>query len=87
MLFLLLALCSTTVLAGVNIENVGTLQLLHYNNLFPENNGTSAILVHESRNYENAKEVCSELGETLYDYESTSKQEKQEIGYQLDYLK
>ena len=87
MLFSLLALCSTTVLAGANIENVGTLQLLHYNNLFPENNGTSAILVHESRNYENAKEVCSELGETLYDYESTSKQEKQEIGYQFDYLK
>lgn len=87
MVSLLLVFYSTSVLAGANIKDVGTLQLLHYNSLFPENNGTSALLVHDNRNYKSGKEICGALGETLYDYESTSKEAKEEIGYQFDYLK
>lgn len=65
---------------------LGTLQALHYNNLGPENNGTSAVFVHDKVTRAEASARCAALGEQLYPLSTAPAANRTELDYQLDYL-
>lgn len=63
-----------------------TLQVLNYNNLGPENNGTVAVLVRDGVSHSTAQEQCAAIGEKLYPLASAPQANRTEMQYQLDYL-
>ncbi|PLB49651.1 carboxylesterase [Aspergillus steynii IBT 23096] len=67
-------------------DALGTLQALHYNNLGPANNGTSAVFVHDIVTHAEASARCGALGEQLYPLAAASKANRTELDYQFDYL-
>lgn len=69
--------------------SIGNVQVLNYNNLGPENNGTAALLVYDLLDYDNALVRCETLGETLLSsstIQSGSDNSVTEMQLQLDYL-
>ncbi|KAL4783442.1 Carboxylesterase family-domain-containing protein [Aspergillus varians] len=67
-------------------DSLGTLQTLKYNYLSPENNGTSAVLVHDRLSSSKAQERCAAIGERLYPFQTVPAANRTELVYQLDYL-
>ena len=68
------------------INSLGSVQVLHYNNLGPQNNGTSAVLVYDELSHENAAARCAEIGEELHPWSSTASLQQTQLLYELDYL-
>ncbi|KAJ5806784.1 CAZyme family CE10 [Penicillium riverlandense] len=69
-----------------SLDSVGTLQVLHYNNLGPQNNGSSAVLVHDRLSYAEATARCATIGEKLHPWFSKPSLNQHHLGYELDYL-
>ncbi|KAI3147214.1 hypothetical protein CBS147325_4370 [Penicillium roqueforti] len=71
-----------------HVGSLGDLRVLHYNNLGPQNNGTSAILAHDRSSYFDAVAKCIAIGEKLFPWSSSesNSQVHSELGYELDYL-
>ncbi|RAL11924.1 putative cholinesterase [Aspergillus homomorphus CBS 101889] len=69
-----------------NINSLGTLQTLKYNDLGPQNNGTAAVLVHDHLSSFEAQARCYSIGESLYLAQELSQANGTELAYQLDYL-
>ncbi|RAK77089.1 putative cholinesterase [Aspergillus fijiensis CBS 313.89] len=69
-----------------NIDALGTLQALKYNDLGPQNNGTAAVLVHDRLSSFEAEARCQSIGERLYQAQEISQVNGTELAYQLDYL-
>ncbi|KAJ6140319.1 hypothetical protein N7471_006805 [Penicillium samsonianum] len=69
-------------------ESLGALRVLHYNNLGPQNNGTSAVLAHDHSSYADAVAKCTAIGEKLFPWSSNENdsQSRTELDYELDYL-
>ncbi|KAJ5951674.1 uncharacterized protein N7479_010087 [Penicillium vulpinum] len=70
------------------VASLGALRVLHYNNLGPQNNGTSAVLAYDHSNYADATAKCTAIGEKLFPW-SLSQNNSQthiELDYELDYL-
>lgn len=68
------------------VASLGALSVLHYNNLGPQNNGTSAVLTHRPSNYADATAKCTAIGEKLFLWSSKQNDSQTELGYELDYL-
>ncbi|CAI7589169.1 unnamed protein product [Penicillium viridicatum] len=68
------------------VTSLGALRVLHYNNLGPQNNGTSAVLTHEHSSYADATAKCTAIGEKLFPWSSKQNDSQTELGYELDYL-
>ncbi|KAJ5927593.1 hypothetical protein N7516_009366 [Penicillium verrucosum] len=68
------------------VTSLGALRVLHYNNLGPQNNGTSAVLAHEHSSYADATAKCTAIGEKLFPWSSKQNDSQTELGYELDYL-
>lgn len=68
------------------VTSLGALRVLHYNNLGPQNNGTSAVLAHEHSSYADATAKCTAIGEKLFPWSSEQNDSQTELGYELDYL-
>ncbi|RDW61200.1 putative cholinesterase [Aspergillus mulundensis] len=66
--------------------SLGTLQTLKYNYLSAQNNGTSAVLVHDHLTNANAQKRCAAIGEALYPFSSAPAANRSELAYQFDYL-
>ncbi|KAL1956821.1 hypothetical protein VTO42DRAFT_6771 [Malbranchea cinnamomea] len=69
-----------------SIDSLGTLQVLKYNDLSSENNGTAAVLAHKRQTYARAESTCSTIGESLYQIPETLDNSLTELQHQLDYL-
>lgn len=69
-----------------SVESVGTLQVLKYNDLSPENNGTAAVLAHKKQTNPKAQSTCATIGENLFEIPETPNSNLTELQYQLDYL-
>ncbi|PYH43607.1 putative cholinesterase [Aspergillus saccharolyticus JOP 1030-1] len=69
-----------------SIDSLGTLQALKYNNLGPQNNGSSAVVVHDHLSSFEAQARCQSIGEGLYQAQELSQVNGTELAYQLDYL-
>ncbi|KAL4930497.1 putative cholinesterase [Aspergillus undulatus] len=67
-------------------DSLGTLQALKYNYLNAENNGTSAVLVHDRLSNSKAQARCAAIGEKLFEFETVASANRSELVYQLDYL-
>ncbi|KJZ70615.1 hypothetical protein HIM_10003 [Hirsutella minnesotensis 3608] len=65
---------------------IGTVQVLNYNNLGPQNNGTAAALVHGQLNHQHASSTCATIGEALLPFSQLPKDRVTELQHQLDYL-
>ena len=63
-----------------------TFQVLNYNNLSANNNGTTAVLVHSELSRSDAHAQCASIGERLYPFSSAPQANRTELQYQLDYL-
>ncbi|KAF7519187.1 hypothetical protein PCG10_010304 [Penicillium crustosum] len=68
------------------VTSLGALRILHYNNLGPQNNGTSAVLAHEPSRYADATAKCTAIGEKLFPWSWRQNDSQTELGYELDYL-
>ncbi|KAJ5757196.1 Carboxylesterase type B [Penicillium nucicola] len=68
------------------VSSLGGLRVLHYNNLGPQNNGTSAILAQDRLSYSDAVTKCAAIGEKPHPWSSTCSNNQTELGYELDYL-
>ncbi|OQE27109.1 hypothetical protein PENFLA_c006G08672 [Penicillium flavigenum] len=70
------------------VGSLGALRILHYNNLGPQNNGTSAVLAHDYSSYTNAVAKCTAIGEKLLPWSARqdTSQSHTELDYELDYL-
>ncbi|KAJ6104089.1 Carboxylesterase type B [Penicillium sp. IBT 18751x] len=68
------------------INSLGSVQVLHYNNLGPQNNGTSAVLVYDDLSHKDAAARCAEIGEELHPWSSTVSLQQTQLLYELDYL-
>ena len=68
-----------------SIGSLSTLQVLNYNNLGPENNGTAAVLVHDRLDQSKAEAQCAAIGESLYPLKGDDVAQS-DLEYQLDYL-
>lgn len=68
------------------IDSLGSVKVLHYNNLGPQNNGTSAVLVYDELSYEDAAARCAEIGEELHPWSSTPSLQQTQLLYELDYM-
>lgn len=68
------------------VTSLGALRVLHYNNLGPQNNGTSAVLAHEPSSYADATAKCTAIGEKLFPWSWKQNNSQTELGYELDYL-
>jgi acetylcholinesterase len=66
--------------------SLGSLRVLHHNNLGPQNNGTSAILIHDKLNFADATSKCAAIGEKVHHWISGKCDSQTELQYQLDYL-
>jgi acetylcholinesterase len=69
-----------------SISSLGSLRVLHYNNLGPQNNGTSAVLVHDQVDHANAASKCAAINEHVYQWRLGKCDSQKELEYQLDYL-
>jgi acetylcholinesterase len=72
-----------------NTSSIGTVQVLNYNNLGPENNGTAALLVYYFLSNSNALACCETMSETLLPasgIQGGSGSSVTEMQLQLDYL-
>ncbi|KXG51824.1 Carboxylesterase, type B [Penicillium griseofulvum] len=67
------------------VASLGALRVLHYNNLGPQNNGTSAVLVYHST-YVDAVTKCTSIGEKLFPWPTRGNNTHTELDYELDYL-
>ncbi|OQE35240.1 hypothetical protein PENCOP_c014G00622 [Penicillium coprophilum] len=67
------------------VASLGGLRVLHYNNLGPENNGTSAVLTQGPSIYVDAAAKCTAIGEKLLPW-SSRRNNHTELDYELDYL-
>lgn len=63
-----------------------SLQVLNYNNLGSQNNGTSTVLVLDGLSYSDAEDQCSSIGEELYPFADAPQANRTELKYQFDYL-
>ncbi|KAJ5300427.1 uncharacterized protein N7443_005429 [Penicillium atrosanguineum] len=81
-----LASPSTKTRGAPCINSLGSLQVLHYNNLGPQNNGTSAVLVYGELSHKDAAARCAAIGEELHLWSSTSSRTQTQLLYELDYL-
>ncbi|KAJ5807633.1 Carboxylesterase type B [Penicillium robsamsonii] len=68
------------------VASLGALRVLHYNNLGPQNNGTSAVLAHDHSTYIDAVAKCTAIGEKLLPWSSRRNSNHSELDYELDYL-
>ncbi|KAK4866818.1 hypothetical protein LT330_007981 [Penicillium expansum] len=68
------------------VTSLGGLRVLHYNNLGPQNNGTSAILAYDPSSYVDATAKCTAIGEKLFPWSSRQNTSQTELGYELNYL-
>ncbi|KAJ5496237.1 Carboxylesterase type B [Penicillium fimorum] len=68
------------------VASLGALQVLHYNNLGPQNNGTSAVLAHKHSTYVDAAAKCTAIGEKLLPWSSRRNNNHSELDYELDYI-
>ncbi|KAL4771000.1 Alpha/Beta hydrolase protein [Aspergillus nidulans var. acristatus] len=66
--------------------SLGTLQTLKYNYLSAQNNGTSAVLVHDQLSNAAAQTRCAAIGESLYPFSSAPAANRTELAHQFDYL-
>ncbi|KAL4975944.1 Carboxylesterase family-domain-containing protein [Aspergillus desertorum] len=66
--------------------SLGTLQTLKYNYLSAQNNGTSAVLVHDQLSNAVAQTRCAAIGESLYPFSSAPAANRTELAHQFDYL-
>ena len=69
-----------------SIASLGALRVLHYNNLGPQNNGSSAVLVHDQLKHADGASKCAAIGERVYLWSSGKCDSQKEVQYQLDYL-
>ncbi|KAJ5457488.1 hypothetical protein N7475_008876 [Penicillium sp. IBT 31633x] len=69
-----------------SLDSLGALRVLHYNNLGPQNNGTSALLAHDRLSYSAAAVKCAALGEKLHTWSTNQSSIQRELQYELDYL-
>lgn len=69
-----------------SLDSLGALRVLHYNNLGPQNNGTSAILAHDRLSHAEATAKCTVIGERLHPWSSNGSNTESELRYELDYL-
>lgn len=69
-----------------SVGSLGAIRVLHYNNLGPQNNGTSAVLLHDRLNHGDAASKCKAIGEKVYQWSSNDCESQKELQYQLDYL-
>lgn len=69
-----------------NVNSLGSIQVLHYNNLGPQNNGTSAVLVYDRLSRNDAAGRCADIGEGLHSWSSKPSVQQTEVSYELDYL-
>lgn len=69
-----------------SVDSLGSLRALHYNNLGPQNNGTSAVLVHDTLSFDDAILKCAAIGESVYPWSKGVCNSQKELQYQLDYL-
>ncbi|OAQ67773.1 cholinesterase [Pochonia chlamydosporia 170] len=83
-----LLLCGHAALASSpDSSSVGTVQVLNYNNLRPENSGGAALLIHDHLNHKNALRRCAAVGETLLPISTVRSNCKvTDIQFELDYL-
>ncbi|KAJ5355651.1 Carboxylesterase type B [Penicillium concentricum] len=86
--FVLVCLLSSQCLAERHplVASLGGLRVLHYNNLGPQNNGTSAVLAHDHSTYVDAAAKCTALGEKLFPWSWRRNTTHTELDYELDYL-
>ncbi|KAJ5313023.1 Carboxylesterase type B [Penicillium antarcticum] len=68
------------------VSSHGGLRVLHYNNLGPRNNGTSAVLAYSRLTYADAVSKCVTIGENLHPWSSKCRDNQTQLGYELDYL-
>jgi carboxylesterase type B len=68
------------------VSSLGGLRVLHYNNLGPENNGTSAVLAYDRLSHSDAVSKCAAIGEKLHPWSSKCSDNQTHLGYELDYL-
>ncbi|CAG8111534.1 unnamed protein product [Penicillium nalgiovense] len=70
------------------VGSLGALRILHYNNLGPQNNGTSAVLAHDHSSNAGAAAKCTAIGEKLLPWSARqgTSQSHTELDYELDYL-
>jgi carboxylesterase type B len=69
------------------VGSLGSLRILHYNNLGPQNNGTSAVLAHNRYSYTDAVAKCTAIGEKLFPWpRQVNNRSHTELDYELDYL-
>ena len=80
------ALAAPAAQSGSSVNDPGTLQVLHYNNLGPENNGTSAVLSYDRKSSTEARKLCSSISEQLYPYSDAPESNRTELQYEFDYL-
>ncbi|KAL6235698.1 hypothetical protein BDW75DRAFT_208793 [Aspergillus navahoensis] len=66
--------------------SLGTLQTLKYNYLSAQNNGTSAVFVHDRLSNAAAQARCAAIGESLYPFSAAPAANRTELTYQFDYL-
>ncbi|KAI9043578.1 putative cholinesterase [Aspergillus affinis] len=90
-LLIVASLCGTAWTAPApalipHADALGTLQVLHYNNLGPKNNGTSAVFVHDRLTNGEASARCAAIGEHLYPLPGAPLANRTELDYQFDYL-
>lgn len=64
----------------------GAVRVLHYNNLGPQNNGTTALLIQDALTHADAGSACGALGEKVYPWSSAAVRNQTELQYELDYL-
>lgn len=64
------------------ISSLGSLQVLKYNDLSAENNGTAAVLVYDRLDQSKAQARCAAIGEKLYTFQASDS----DLQYQIDYL-
>ncbi|KAJ5325213.1 uncharacterized protein N7506_008315 [Penicillium brevicompactum] len=69
-----------------SVGSLGSLRVLHYNNLGPQNNGTSVVLVHDRLSHEDSISKCAAIGEKVYTWPSEKCDDERELQYQLNYL-
>ncbi|KAE8349900.1 Carboxylesterase family-domain-containing protein [Aspergillus coremiiformis] len=80
------ALAAPTATDPPSTSSLGTLRVLKYNNLGPENSGMAAVLAYDELSKSEAQARCATIGENLYPLESAAQTDRSELDYQLAYL-
>jgi carboxylesterase type B len=85
-------LCASAHVLAISIPNtssIGAVQVLNYNNLGPENNGTAALLIYDLLSHADALTRCESMGESLLpasNIQGAKDGPTTEMQFQLDYL-